>query len=82
VLPQIYNTAMPWQWRNISLTGIGAHRPRLSFGGPLTEWTACSQSPCSSISNVYAWALLWSALNSTAVTKQPELPFGTDLQIN
>ena len=82
VLPQIYNSAMPWQWRNISLAGLNARLPRLNFGGPLTEWSACAQAGCASISNIPAWSQLWSALNSTAGTRQPQMPFGTDLQIN
>jgi hypothetical protein len=82
VLPQIYNADMSWQWRNISLTSLAIHRAPLRFAGPLTEWTACQQSQCASLSNVDAWARLWSALNSTPATRQPEMPYGTDLQIN
>ena len=82
VLPQIYNGTMSWQWRNISLTGLGARRPRLSFAGPLTEWTACRQSPCYSLPNVTAWSDLWAALNSSPATRQPQLPYGTDLRID
>ncbi len=82
-LPQIYNYAMPLQWKNISLTGTSAGRPRIYFGGPLTEVTACGQAgSCGSISNVDAWNRLWSAISSTAATKQSEMPHGTDLRIN
>jgi hypothetical protein len=82
-LPQIYNYAMPLQWKNISLTGTNAGRPRINFGGPLTEYTACVQAgSCGSISNVDAWNRLWAAISSTPATRQPQLPNGTDLRIN
>ncbi len=82
-LPQIYNYAMPLQWKNISLTGTAAGKPRIYFGGPLTEVTACTQAgSCGSISNIDAWNRLWSAISSTAATKQFEMPHGTDLRIN
>ena len=82
-LPQIYNYAMPLQWKNISLTGTAAGKPKIYFGGPLTEVTACDQAgTCDSISNIDAWNRLWSAISSTAATKQPEMPHGTDLRIN
>ena len=82
-LPQIYNYAMPLQWKNISLTGTAAGKPRIYFGGPLTEVTACEQArTCDSISNVDAWNRLWSAISSTTATKQSEMPHGTDLRIN
>jgi hypothetical protein len=83
-LPQIYNSAMPSQWKNISLTGVNAGKPRLYFGGPLTELTACAQDggSCGSIRNVDAWAQLWAAISSNAATKQYDMPYGTDLRIN
>jgi hypothetical protein len=83
-LPQIYNYSMPLQWKNISLTGTAAGKPRIYFGGPLTEFTACDQSggTCGSISNIDAWNRLWSAISSTTATKQSEMPHGTDLRIN
>ena len=82
-LPQIYNYAMPLQWKNISLTGTSAGRPRIYFGGPLTEYTACVQAgSCGSISNVDAWNRLWSAISSSAATRQYDMPHGTDLRIN
>jgi hypothetical protein len=82
-LPQIYNYAMPLQWKNISLTGTAAGKPKLYFGGPLTEYTACDQAgTCGSISNIDAWNRLWSAISSTTATKQSEMPHGTDLRIN
>jgi hypothetical protein len=82
-LPQIYNYAMPLQWKLISLTGTAARRPRLYFGGPLTEVTACSQArSCGSIGNVAAWGSLWSAISSTPATRQSDMPHGTDLRIN
>jgi Fibronectin type III domain len=82
-LPQIYNYAMPLQWKYISLTGTNAGRPRINFGGPLTEWTACTQAgSCGSIGNVDAWNRLWAAISSTPATRQPQLPNGTDLRIN
>ena len=77
-LPQIYNSAMPYQWRNISASGT-----KVRFGGPLTEWTACSQARgCSSVTNVSAWAMLFRALNTEARTAVTALPYGTDLRIN
>ena len=52
-LPQIYNTTMPKQWKYISLTGVNAGSPRINFGGPLTEWTACDQAGgCGSITGL------------------------------
>jgi hypothetical protein len=82
-LPQIYNYAMPLQWKNISLTGTAAGRPRIYFGGPLTEVTACDQAgTCGSITNVDAWNRLWAAISSAAATKQSQMPHGTDLRIN
>ena len=78
-LPQIYNTVMPWQWRLISASGT----QKVNFAGPLTEWTACDQSSsCGSISNVYAWQILFKALNSTTNTAMSAMPYGTDLRIN
>jgi hypothetical protein len=82
-LPQIYNSAMASQWHQISLTGVAAHLPKVYFGGPLTEWTACSQAQsCSSISNVVAWQLLFDDLRSTSSTAQAAMPYGTDLEIS
>ena len=83
-LPQIYNYAMPMQWKYISLTGVDMGRPRLYFGGPLTEWTACAQAggSCGSITNVDAWNRLWSAIASLPATRQYDMPNGTDLRIN
>jgi hypothetical protein len=82
-LPQIYNYAMPLQWKLISLTGVALGRARLYFGGPLTEYTACVQArSCGSITNVDAWNRLWAAISSNALTKQYDMPHGTDLRIN
>lgn len=82
-LPQIYNTAMPLQWKYISLTGISLKKPKLYFGGPLTEWTACDQAgSCYSAPNVNSWNNLWNAISSNAATKQYDMPYGTDLKIN
>jgi len=82
-LPQIYNYAMPLQWKNISLTGTGAGRARINFGGPLTEYTACQQAgSCGSIGNTDAWNRLWAAISSNPATRQSQLPNGTDLRIN
>ncbi len=82
-LPQIYNYAMPLQWKYISLTGTAAGKPRIYFGGPLTEVTACAQAgTCGSITNVDAWNRLWGAISSTAATRQAQMPHGTDLRIN
>ncbi|MFL6161299.1 MAG: fibronectin type III domain-containing protein [Jatrophihabitantaceae bacterium] len=82
-LPQIYNYAMPLQWKYISLTGTNAGRARINFGGPLTELTACAQAgSCGSISNVDAWNRLWAAISSTPATRQFQMPNGTDLRIN
>lgn len=82
-LPQIYNSAMPLQWKYISLSGTAAGRVRINFGGPLTERTACDQAgSCASITNVVAWTQLWNAISSSAAIKQSQLPHGTDLRIN
>lgn len=78
-MPQIYNTAMPLQWRYISADGAS----KVIFGGPLTEWTACAQArSCYSQSNVYAWRLLFDALAASRRTRMAALPYGTDLRIN
>lgn len=82
-LPQIYNYAMPLQWKFISLTGVNSGKAKLYFGGPLTEWTACTQAgSCGSITNVDAWNHLWSAISSLPATRQYDMPNGTDLRIN
>ncbi|UQX89097.1 fibronectin type III domain-containing protein [Jatrophihabitans telluris] len=82
-LPQIYNTAMPLQWKYISYTGVKAGKSKLYFGGPLTEVTACDQvGSCGSLANTVAWQRLWSALSSSAATRQSTMPHGTDLRIN
>jgi hypothetical protein len=82
-LPQIYNSAMPLQWKFISLTGTRASKKRLYFGGPLTEAKACAQAgSCGSISTGTAWNKLWSAISSSTSTKQYDMPHGTDLRIN
>lgn len=82
-LPQIYNSTMPLQWKFISLTGVSGGKPRLYFGGPLTEWTACAQAgSCGSITNVDAWNKLWAAISSSSSTRQYDMPNGTDLRIN
>jgi hypothetical protein len=74
---------MPLQWKYISLTGVNARQPKLYFGGPLTEVTACSQAgSCGSIGNTDAWNKLWSAISSQAQTRQYDMPHGTDLRIN
>jgi hypothetical protein len=83
-LPQIYNYAMPLQWKYISLTGTNSGRSRINFGGPLTERTACAQAggSCGSIANADAWNRLWAAISSSPATRQSQLPNGTDLRIN
>lgn len=82
VLPQIYNTTMPKQWAQISLTGL-ATAPALSFDGPLTEWTACYQTGgCSSLTGVTAWNALWSALRAYPAIAPAELADSTDLDIH
>ncbi|MCL2780894.1 MAG: fibronectin type III domain-containing protein [Actinomycetia bacterium] len=82
VLPQIYVTAQPLQWATISLTGTYAGKAKLNFGGPLTEWTACSQAGCYSMTNVTAYQQLWSAISANSATQQASMPYGTDLRIN
>jgi hypothetical protein len=82
-LPQIYNTTMAAQWKYISLTGVGAGRPRINFGGPLTEWTACAQAgSCGSLSGHSAWTTLWNNLQSDNRLKVASLPYSTDLRID
>jgi hypothetical protein len=78
-LPQIYNTSMPYQWRNISAAGS----QKVNFAGPLTEWSACSQAGgCTSASNVNAWTMLFNALATNSFTQVSAMPYGTDLRIN
>jgi hypothetical protein len=82
-LPQIYNTTMAAQWKYISLTGIAAGSPRINFGGPLTEWTACNQArSCGSLTGHSAWQTMWNNLQSDARLKVPSLPYSTDLRID
>lgn len=82
-LPQIYNTTMASQWKYISLTGITAGHPRIHFGGPLTEWTACAQAGgCGSLSGRTAWTTLWNNLQSDSRLKVASLPYATDLRID
>ena len=82
-LPQIYNTTMAQQWRYISLTGVNADRPRLNFGGALTEWTACRQAgTCGSLTAVTAWRTMWSQLRAEPKLRPRSLPYSTDLRID
>jgi hypothetical protein len=82
-LPQIYNHTMAQQWKYISLTGVVNKHPRVKFGGPLTELTACQQAgSCGSMGGHTAWLTLWSAIRSDARTSQGSLPYSTDLRIN
>jgi hypothetical protein len=82
-LPQIYNTTMAAQWKYISLTGIARNRPRIRFGGTLTEWTACDQSrSCGSLTGHSAWSVLWRNLQSDSRLKVQSLPYSTDLRID
>ncbi len=82
-LPQIYNTTMASQWKYISLTGVARNQPRIRFGGPLTEWTACAQAhSCGSLTGKTAWATLWRALNSHSLLRVGSLPYATDLRID
>lgn len=82
-LPQVYNTTMAAQWKYISLTGIAAGRPRIRFGGPLTEWTACSQArTCGSLTGHTAWQTMWDNLQSDNRLKVASLPYSTDLRID
>lgn len=82
-LPQIYNNTMAAQWKYISLTGVGAHQPRINFGGPLTEYTACAQAgSCYSMTGHDAWVALWNQLQSNSALKVGSLPNSTDLRID
>jgi hypothetical protein len=82
-LPQIYNTTMAAQWRYISLTGVYNGQPRLTFGGPLTEYTACRQDgSCGSLRAQDAWNALWRQLNAQPQLKPRTLPYSTDLRID
>ncbi|MEO6885438.1 MAG: fibronectin type III domain-containing protein, partial [Jatrophihabitantaceae bacterium] len=82
-LPQIYNNTMAQQWKYISLTGVEGEQPRINFGGALTEWTACRQSPgCGSLTGNQAWTQMWSQLQSSVPLKVGSLPYSTDLRID
>jgi hypothetical protein len=82
-LPQIYNTTMAAQWKYISLTGVINSRPRINFGGTLTEWTACNQAnSCGSLTGHTAWSTMWDNLQSDARLKVASLPYSTDLRID
>jgi hypothetical protein len=82
-LPQIYNTTMARQWRYISLTGVTMGRPRINFGGALTEWTACQQAgTCGSLTGTSAWTEMWNQLRAEPALKINSLPYSTDLRID
>jgi hypothetical protein len=83
-LPQIYNNTMAAQWKYISLTGVGQRRPRINFGGALTEWTACAQvgGSCGSLTGVNAWRQMWAQLQSHPSLRVASLPYSTDLRID
>jgi hypothetical protein len=82
-LPQIYNSIMPYQWKFISLTGVVAGHPKIVFGGPLTEYTACNGgTSCASLTGVVAWAQLWAAISSHPATRQSDMAYSTDLRVN
>ena len=82
-LPQIYNDTMAQQWKYISLTGVGSGKPRINFGGALTEWTACSQAgTCGSLTGNQAWSQMWKQLQSAPQLRVPSLPYSTDLRID
>jgi hypothetical protein len=74
---------MAGQWKYISLTGVVNGQPRIRFGGPLTEWTACDQTnSCGSLTGHTAWSVLWSNLQSDSRLKVSSLPYSTDLRID
>ena len=83
-LPQIYNTTMAEQWKYISITGLENGHSKLTFAGPLTEYTACvlQHNGCSSLTNNTAWSALWAQLQSDSRIRPSSLPYGTDLRIN
>ncbi len=82
-LPQVYNYTMADQWKYISLTGLGLGQPRIAFGGPLTEYTACAQAhSCGSITGNQAWQRMWANLHSQPSLRVGSLPFSTDLRID
>jgi hypothetical protein len=82
-LPQVYNTTMAAQWKYISLTGIKYSQPRITFGGPLTEYTACVQArSCGSLTGRTAWSQMWANLQSDPRLKVTTLPYSTDLRID
>ncbi|MCL2780208.1 MAG: hypothetical protein FWD74_01720 [Actinomycetia bacterium] len=82
-LPQVYNATMANQWRYISITGTVARKPRINFGGELTEYTACRQAgSCASMGGNAAWKSLWAAIRTDSRTSQSAMPYSTDLRIN
>lgn len=82
-LPQVYNYTMADQWKYISLTGVAMRQPRINFGGPLTEVTACAQArSCDSIGGRSAWQRMWSNLQSHPSLRVGTLPYATDLRID
>jgi hypothetical protein len=82
-LPQIYNNTMAAQWKYISLTGVTQSRPKINFGGALTEWTACAQTgSCGSLTGNVAWTQMWNQLQSHPALRVGSLPYSTDLRID
>jgi hypothetical protein len=74
---------MAAQWKYISLTGVGFRKPKINFGGALTEWTACAQvGGCGSLTGRNAWIQMWHQLQSHPALRTGSLPYSTDLRID
>jgi hypothetical protein len=83
-MPEIYFPELAVQWANISLVGRLIDGRPITFGGALTEVTACAQDAgrCGSMASHAAWSALWSDLSDDPRTAQRELRYVTDLRID
>jgi hypothetical protein len=83
-MPEIYFPELAVQWANISLVGRLIDGRPITFGGALTEVTACAQDHgrCGSMASHSAWNALWTDLRTDPRTTQRELRYVTDLRID
>jgi hypothetical protein len=83
-MPEIYFPELAVQWANISLAGRLIDGRPITFGGALSEVTACAQDHgrCGSMASHAAWNALWTKLASDPRTAQRELRYVTDLRID
>ncbi|MEF2965099.1 hypothetical protein V3851_04580 [Paenibacillus sp. M1] len=84
VLPQIYNSSMAKQWKNIKKYGAVSKGDKMYISGTLTQEEACIQNPndatCSGTNSpAEAWEDLNERLNDDSDTKQSNIEYSTDI---